>query len=81
MASRTAIDARANDLQRSAEIERELRNAIVGDLGVAPGHVYLKSPKWIVKSTAGKPARSTTREKLLAEHSELRADYDGGAPA
>lgn len=69
------------DLQRSAEIERELRNAIVGDLGVAPGHVYLKSPKWIVKSTAGKPARSTTREKLLAEHSELRADYDGGAPA
>jgi hypothetical protein len=33
--------------------------------------VYVKPPKWIVKSTAGKPARSTTRAKLLSEHPEL----------
>jgi hypothetical protein len=27
-----------------------------------------------VKSTAGKPARSTTREKLLREHPELHQE-------
>ena len=53
------------------EIERTIRNAIVAELDVAPRAVYLKPPRWIVKSTAGKPARSTTREKLLAEHPEL----------
>lgn len=67
---------REEDMLCSVQIERELRNSIVGELGVAAGRVYLKPPKWIVKSTAGKPARSTTREKLLAEHSELRAGND-----
>jgi PAS domain S-box-containing protein len=38
---------------------------------VVPHAIYLKPPRWIVKSTAGKPARSTTREKLLIEHPEL----------
>jgi hypothetical protein len=32
---------------------------------------FSKPPKWIVKSTAGKPARPATREKLLKEHPEL----------
>jgi hypothetical protein len=40
-------------------------------MGVAARTVILKSPNWIVKSTAGKPARSATREKLLREHAEL----------
>jgi fatty-acyl-CoA synthase len=53
------------------DIEQAVRNAIVAELGVAVRAVYLKGPKWIVKSTAGKPARSATREKLLAEHPEL----------
>ena len=53
------------------EIERSLRNAIAAELDVAPRAIFLKPPAWIVKSTAGKPARSTTREKLLAEHPEL----------
>jgi fatty-acyl-CoA synthase len=52
-------------------IERSLQDAIVAELGVAVRAIYLKPPRWIVKSTAGKPARSTTREKLLAEHPEL----------
>jgi hypothetical protein len=43
----------------------------MGDLGVGMRSVYLKPPHWIVKSTAGKPARSTTKQKLLAEHPEL----------
>jgi hypothetical protein len=35
---------------------------------------FLKPPRWIVKSTAGKPARSATREKLFSEHPELAAE-------
>ncbi len=52
-------------------IEQAARNAIVAELGVAVRAVYVKPPRWIVKSTAGKPARSTTREKLLREQPEL----------
>jgi acyl-CoA synthetase (AMP-forming)/AMP-acid ligase II len=53
------------------QIERNIRDAIVSELDVAPRTVLLKSSPWIVKSTAGKPARSTTRDKLLREHLEL----------
>ena len=60
------------DLDLAQRIEIELRNAVGAQIGVVPRAVFLKPPKWIIKSTAGKPARSTTREKLLAEHSELR---------
>ena len=59
------------NLRHADEIERAVRNAIVAELDVAPRAVYLRPPKWIVKSTAGKPARSTTREKLLTEQPEL----------
>jgi acyl-CoA synthetase (AMP-forming)/AMP-acid ligase II len=57
-----------------AEIERDLRSSVVLGLGVAIRTIFLKPPNWIVKSTAGKPARSTTREKLLQEHRELNAE-------
>ena len=60
-----------NDLAHKAEIECEIRSRIVSGLGVAPAMIFLKPPKWIVKSTAGKPARSATLEKLLKEHPEL----------
>jgi acyl-CoA synthetase (AMP-forming)/AMP-acid ligase II len=59
-------------LADSSAIERAVRTAIVAELAVAPRAIYLKPPRWIIKSTAGKPARSATREKLLAEHPELR---------
>ncbi len=59
------------DLADAPAIERALRSAIVAELGVAARAVYLKPPRWIVKSTAGKPARSTTKDKLLEEHPEL----------
>jgi len=61
-------------LQQSDEIEREIRSNIVAGMGVAVRTIFLKPPKWIVKSTAGKPARSTTREKLLKEHPELAVE-------
>ena len=58
-------------LQQADDIEREIRSSVVCNMGVAVRTILLKPPKWIVKSTAGKAARSTTREKLLKEHPEL----------
>jgi acyl-CoA synthetase (AMP-forming)/AMP-acid ligase II len=53
------------------ETEKEIRSLIVAGMGVAVRTIFLKPPKWIIKSTAGKAARSLTREKLLKEHPEL----------
>jgi acyl-CoA synthetase (AMP-forming)/AMP-acid ligase II len=61
-------------LTNALEIEREIRNLVVLGIGVAVRTIFLKPPKWIVKSTAGKAARSATREKLLKEHPELNAE-------
>ena len=58
-------------LQKADVLERELRGQVVANMGVAVRSIFLKPPKWIVKSTAGKAARSATREKLLHEHPEL----------
>ncbi len=58
-------------LANTEEIEREVRNLVVAGIGVAVRTIFLKPPKWIVKSTAGKAARSATRAKLLREHPEL----------
>jgi acyl-CoA synthetase (AMP-forming)/AMP-acid ligase II len=62
-----------DSLTRSAEIEKELRSSVVAGLGVAVRTFLLKPPKWIVKSTAGKPARANTLEKLLKEHPEFNS--------
>jgi len=62
---------RAELLVNPEEVEREIRGQVVAGLGVAVKRIFLKPPKWIVKSTAGKPARAATREKLLHEHPEL----------
>ncbi|HLZ42766.1 MAG TPA: AMP-binding protein [Candidatus Sulfotelmatobacter sp.] len=58
-------------LAHAERIEQEIRGRIVAGMGVAVRTIVLKPPKWIVKSTAGKPARSATREKLLREHPEF----------
>ncbi|MFZ3211158.1 MAG: AMP-binding protein [Terriglobales bacterium] len=57
-------------LENAVEIEQEVRSLLVRGMGIAVRTIFLKPPNWIVKSTAGKPARSTTREKLLKEHRE-----------
>lgn len=62
------------DLENAPAIERELRMAIKTELNVALGHLFIKPPRWIVKSTAGKPARTATREKLLTEHPNLQTE-------
>jgi fatty-acyl-CoA synthase len=64
-------------LTNATDIEREIRNLVVEGIGVAVRMIFLKAPKWIVKSTAGKPARSTTYEKLLKEHPELNVESRG----
>ncbi len=61
-------------LAHAVELDREIRSTIVAALGIAVKTIFLKPPQWIVKSTAGKAARSATREKLLREHPELNAD-------
>jgi acyl-CoA synthetase (AMP-forming)/AMP-acid ligase II len=58
----------------AAEVEQEIRSRIVGGLGFAARTIVLKPPKWIVKSTAGKPARAATREKLMLEHPEFNRE-------
>ena len=70
---------REEELNAAFEIERAVRNSIVAELGVAVRAVYLKPPRWLVKSTAGKAARSATKEKLIREHPELvEAETSGG---
>ena len=59
-------------LEDALPIELAIKGSIAAELGIAVRKVYLKPPKWIIKSTAGKPARSSTREKLLTEHPELQ---------
>jgi len=59
------------NLRAAAATEQELRTSITKAMGIAVGAIYLKPPKWIVKSTAGKPARAATFEKLVKEHPEL----------
>ncbi len=66
---------REESLADTAEIEKELRGRIVAGLGIAVRTILLKPPHWIVKSTAGKAARSTTREKLILEHPELDRQF------
>jgi fatty-acyl-CoA synthase len=66
-------------LANSSTIEADIRRRVVAGLGVAARAVYVKPPRWIVKSTAGKPARSTTREKLLREHPELNYEAQEGS--
>jgi acyl-CoA synthetase (AMP-forming)/AMP-acid ligase II len=61
-------------LATADQIEREIRAQVAAGLGVTAGTILLKPPKWIVKSTAGKAARSTTLEKLRKDHPELNIE-------
>jgi fatty-acyl-CoA synthase len=61
-------------LAEATVIEQQIRNSVVAGLGVTIRDIFLKPPKWIVKSTAGKAARSSTRDKFLREHPELNIE-------
>ena len=63
-------------LPDSPQVEQEIRAKVVAGLGVSVRTIFLKPPRWIVKSTAGKPARAATREKLMQEHPEFRSEEE-----
>ncbi len=58
---------RSDQMEQRQSIAMEIRRSIVAEMGVAPRFVHVVPPHWLVKSTAGKPARSTNREKFLKE--------------
>lgn len=47
-------------------LAREVRNAIVDGLGVAPREVVVAEHMWLLKSTSGKISRALNRERYLA---------------
>ncbi len=57
--------ASPQDLQRKQSIALEIRHSIVAALDVSPRQVRIVAPGWLIKSTAGKPARTANREKFL----------------
>ena len=59
-----------------SSIEQDVRRAVNIELAVPVRAVCITEPGWIVKSSAGKPARSDTRAKLMASYPEL---LPGGA--
>ena len=65
---------REESLSERTRLEQEIRSRVVAGLGISVRTILLKPAKWIVKSTAGKAARSATREKLLREHPELNTE-------
>lgn len=54
-------------LARRQRIAAEIRRDVVAQMDVSPRAVHVVGPKWLIKSTAGKPARSANREKFLRE--------------
>jgi acyl-CoA synthetase (AMP-forming)/AMP-acid ligase II len=65
--------AKLDDLSDVFEISKQIREEIVAQLDVTPRLVQVVEPRWLIKSTAGKPARSANRRKLLAKHPEFQS--------
>jgi acyl-CoA synthetase (AMP-forming)/AMP-acid ligase II len=58
-------------LAEGPDIQLNIRRSIVNEMGIAPRIVQVVPPKWIIKSTAGKPARTSSREKFFREYAEF----------
>jgi acyl-CoA synthetase (AMP-forming)/AMP-acid ligase II len=56
-----------------ARIALGIRRALAAQAGVVASYVHLVGPKWLLKTSSGKLARSANRDKWLAER-EGRAD-------
>jgi fatty-acyl-CoA synthase len=61
------------DLARGDELQQAARRAVLTVAGVAPSEIFIVSPRWIVKSTAGKISRTETRARVLERWAELTA--------
>jgi acyl-CoA synthetase (AMP-forming)/AMP-acid ligase II len=44
-----------------------IRQAMVAQIGIVASYVHLVGPKWLLKTSSGKIARSANREKWLSE--------------
>jgi fatty-acyl-CoA synthase len=55
------------DAERAAQVEMDIRLAVVSCVGIAPRFTAVVPQRWIVKSTAGKISRKDTREKFIRE--------------
>jgi fatty-acyl-CoA synthase len=55
------------DRTATADIIREVRNRIGQSTDVAARYVHLVRPKWLLKTSSGKIARSANREKFIDE--------------
>ena len=63
------------ELVKALDAEGAVRERIVADLGIAPRVVRVVKPGWIVKSSAGKPARQATRARFLDANADLGEQY------
>ncbi|MBI5934057.1 MAG: AMP-binding protein [Chloroflexi bacterium] len=60
-------EVEAEDPAQRQEIGEAVRLMVSKNTAVVPRQVYLVGPKWIVKTSSGKVARSANREKYLKE--------------
>jgi len=56
-----------DDPDQRQKIEDAIRQKIARGSAVAPHYVQLVGPKWIIKTSSGKIARSANRDKFIAE--------------
>ena len=63
------LKSRHLDVDRTT-ISVEIRQAIRLELDISPRQVAVVDPPWLIKSSAGKPARSATREKFFKQRLE-----------
>lgn len=60
-----AAESESHDAPAKSTIEQNVILAGMG-IGVTVSKVFLVPPRWLIKSSAGKPSRSANRERLLA---------------
>ena len=51
---------------QKAKAERAIAEAVM-QIDVTVGWVFLTPPRWLIKSSAGKPSRKLNRERALIE--------------
>ena len=63
------------ELSEADSIEADLRVQIVAHLGFSPRTVQVVEPGWMVKSTAGKPARRASRTRFFEQNADLAREH------
>jgi acyl-CoA synthetase (AMP-forming)/AMP-acid ligase II len=61
------VEADSEEVEKQQEIADVLRAHITKNSAIALRHVKVVGPKWILKTSSGKTARSANKEKFLQE--------------